>query len=134
MRHAIVFFIAAFIAGCGAGLTKEEAAALTPDQAIFKLANEVNIAFTPAVAYALQPKCTPTNAIRCHDPGVVKIMLALREEANAAFKVARADPTLAAVSVLTGVVRRLLGTLQSELLKTKTQGASYDERDSVTFA
>ena len=131
MKNAILF-LAAFLAGCGVGLTKEEEAALTPEQKIFKLANEANIAFTPAVAYALQPKCTATNVIGCHDPGVVKIFLRLREEANAALKVARADPDLAAVSVLTGVVRRVLAELQAELLKTK--GASYDTSNRLAFA
>lgn len=130
MKNAILLFVA-FVAGCGVGLTTEEEAALTPDQKIFKLANEANIAFAPAVAYALQPKCTATNVIACHDPGVVKIFLRLREEANAALKVARADPDLAAVSVLTGVVRRVLAELQTELLKTK--GASYDTSNRLAF-
>ncbi len=131
MKNAILF-LAAFLAGCGVGLTKEEAAALTPEQKIFKLANEVNIAFTPAVAYAQQEKCTATRVVACHDPGVVKIFLRLREEANAAFKVARADPDLAAVSVLTGVIRRVLAELQTELLTTK--GARYDTSNRLAIA
>jgi tartrate dehydratase alpha subunit/fumarate hydratase class I-like protein len=130
MKNAILFLVA-FLVGCGVGLTKEEAAALTPEQKIFKLANEVNIAFTPAVAYAQQEKCTATRVVACHDPGVVKIFLRLREEANAAFKVARADVDLAAVSVLTGVVRRVLAELQAELLKTK--GARYDTSNRFAF-
>lgn len=129
-----LFFVVALLAGCAIGLTKEEAAALTPGQTIFKLANEVNLAFDPAVKYAQQPKCTATRAIECHDPGVVKIMLQLREQANAAFKVARADPDLAAVSVLSGVLRRVLAELQAELLKTQLKGARYDERNSLAIA
>jgi hypothetical protein len=132
MKNAILF-LAAFLAGCGAGLTAEEEAALTPEQKIFKLANEVNIAFEPAVAYAQQPKCTATMVVACHDPNVVKIFLRLREEANAAFKVARADPDLAAVSVATGVVRRILAELQAELLKAKATGASYDASNRFAF-
>jgi len=133
MRNLIVF-VAALLAGCSIGLTKEEAAALTPEQTIFKLANEVNLAFDPAVAYAQQPKCTATRAIECHDPGVVAIMLQLREQANAAFKIARADPDLAAVSVLSGALRRVLAELQTELLKTQLKGARYDQRDRFAIA
>ena len=130
MKNAILFLVA-FLVGCGVGLTKEEAAALTPEQTIFKLANEINIAFVPAVAYAQQDKCTATRVVACHDPGVVKIFLQLREQANAAFKIARADPDLAAVNVLTGVVRRVLAELQTELLKTK--GARYDTSNRFAF-
>lgn len=132
MIRAAIIFLAAALVGCGAGLTKEEEAALTPEQRIFKLANEVNIAFEPAVAYAQQPKCSDTMIVACHDPEVVKIFLRLREEANAAFKVARANPDTAAISVLSGAVRRILAELQSELLKVKTQGASYGTGNAVT--
>ncbi|NIT36968.1 MAG: hypothetical protein GTN49_10805, partial [candidate division Zixibacteria bacterium] len=110
-----------------------EEAKLTPEQKIFKLANEVNIAFEPAVAYAQQPKCTATVAVACHDPGVVKVFLRLREEANAAFKIARANPDTAAVSALTAVVRRVLAELQAELLKTKT-GAIHDTSNRLAIA
>lgn len=130
MKGAILFLVA-FVAGCGVGLTKEEAAALTPEQTIFKLANEVNIAFAPAVAYAQQEKCTATRVIACHDPGVVKVFLRLREEANAAFTLARVDTDLAAVNVLTGVIRRVLAELQTELLKTK--GARNDASNRFAF-
>ena len=133
MARAIVIFLAALLAGCGAGLTKEEEAKLTPEQKIFKLASEVNIAFEPAVAYAQQPKCTETLAVACHDPGAVKIMLRLREEANAAFSVARGNPDAAAVATLTAVVRRVLAELQAELLKTKS-GARHDTSDSLAIA
>jgi len=129
----LVFFAAAFLAGCGIGLTQAEKDALTPEQTVFKLANEVNIAFAPAVAYAQQPKCKAGEAIRCHDPKVVKIFLDLREEANAALKTARANPDTAAVSVATGIVRRLLGELQSELLKVNAQGARYDASNRFAF-
>jgi hypothetical protein len=128
-----ILFVVVFLAGCGVGLTQAEKDALTPEQQIFKLANEANIAFTPAVAYALQPKCTDAIAVACHDPKVVKIFLTLREEANAALATARAAPDTAALSVLTGVVRRVLSELQSELLKVKTQGASHDRRNIVAI-
>ncbi len=130
----LVFFAAAFLAGCGVGLTQAEKDALTPEQQIFKLANEVNIAFAPAVAYAQQEKCTDTVVVACHDVEVVKIFLRLREEANAALKTARANPDTAAVSIATGIVRRLLGELQGELLKVKSQGASYDTSNRLAFA
>ena len=122
------------LTACGAGLTKEEAAKLTPEQAIFKLSNEVNIAFEPAVAYAQQPRCTETMVIACHDPKVVAIFLRLREEANSAFKLARANPDTAAVATLTAAVRRILAELQAEILKTKTQGASHDAANSIALA
>lgn len=127
MKNPILFALV-FLTGCGIGLTQAEKDALTPEQQIFKLANEANIAFAPAVAYALQPKCTDAIAVACHDPKVVKIFLTLREEANAALATARTAPDTAALSVLTGVVRRVLSELQSELLKVKTQGARYDGR------
>lgn len=129
----IVFFAAAFLAGCGVGLTQAEKDALTPDQQIFKLANEINIAFEPAVIYAQQEKCTDVVVVACHDVGVVKIFLRLREEANAALKTARANPDTAAISVLTGITRRLLGELQRELLKVKSQGARYDASNRFAF-
>ena len=132
MKNGLLLAVA-FLAGCGIGLTQAEKDALTPEQQIFKLANEANIAFAPAVAYALQPKCTDAMAVACHDPKVVKIFLTLREEANAALATARAAPDTAALSVLTGVVRRVLSELQSELLKVKTQGASHDRRHIVAF-
>lgn len=128
-----VFIALAFITGCGIGLTQAEKDALTPELAIFKLADEVNIAFMPAVAYAQQPLCKEGEAIRCHDKNVVKIFLDLREEANAALKTARINPDTATVSVLTGIVRRLLGELQSELLKVKTQGARHDTIHRFAF-
>jgi len=130
----LIFFAAAFLAGCGVGLTQAEKDALTPDQQIFKLANEINIAFEPAVAYAQQEKCTDVVVIACHDVEVVKVFLRLREEANTALKTARANPDTAAISVLTGVVRRVLGELQRELLKAKSQGASYDTSNRLAFA
>ncbi len=129
----LVFFAAAFLAGCGVGLTQAEKDALTPEQQIFKLANEVNIAFAPAVAYAQQEKCTEIVVVACHDVEVVKIFLRLREEANAALATARTAPDAAALSVLTGVVRRVLSELQRELLKVKSQGASHDRRDRIAF-
>lgn len=128
-----VFIALAFLTGCGIGLTQAEKDALTPEQSIFKLANEVNIAFTPAVAYAQQPLCEAGEAIRCHDKKVVKIFLDLREEANAALKTARLNPDAAAIAVLTGIVRRLLGELQGELLKVKSQGARYDTINRFAF-
>ena len=126
MKNAILF-MAAFLAGCGVGLTQAEKDAMTPETAIFKLAEEVNIGFAPAVAYAQQPKCTETRVIACHDVGAVKIFLRLREEANAAFSVARANPDTAAISTLTAAVRRILAELQSELLKSKAQGAHHGQ-------
>ena len=132
MIRAAIIFLAAALVGCGAGLTKEEEAALTPEQRIFKLANEVNIAFEPAVAYAQQPKCSDTMIVACHDPKVVKIFLRLREEANAALATARANPDTAAISVASGTIRRILAELQAELLKVKTQGASYGTGNAVT--
>jgi len=129
----LVFFAVAFLTGCGIGLTQAEKDALTPEQQIFKLANEINIAFAPAVAYAQQPLCKEGEAIRCHDKKVVKIFLDLREEANAALKTARANPDTAAISVLTGITRRLLGELQGELLKVKSQGARYDSSNRFAF-
>ena len=132
MKNGLLLAVA-FLAGCGIGLTQAEKDALTPEQQIFKLANEANIAFAPAVAYALQPKCTDALAVACHDPNVVKIFLTLREEANAALATARAAPDTAAVSILTGIVRRVLAELQSELLKVKTQGASHERRNIVAI-
>ena len=129
----LVLFAAAFLAGCGIGLTQAEKDALTPEQSIFKLANEINIAFAPAVAYAQQEKCTDAIVVACHDPKVVAVFLRLREEANAALKTARANPDTAAITLLTGVTRRLLGELQRELLKVKTQGASYDASNRFAF-
>jgi len=126
MKNAILF-MSAFLAGCGVGLTQAEKDAMTPETAIFKLAEEVNIAFAPAVAYAQQPKCTDTLVIACHDANVVKIFLRLREEANAAFKVARADPDTAAISTLTAAVRRILAEVQRELLKAKATEASHGQ-------
>lgn len=123
MKHISIVLLTALIGACGGGLTKEEAAALTPEQKIFKLANELNIAFEPAVAYALQPKCTATVVVACHHTGVVKIMLGLREEATAAIKVARGTPDAAGAALLATAVRRILAALQAELLKTQTQGA-----------
>lgn len=120
-----MILLGALISACGGGLTKEEAAALTPEQKIFKLANEINIAFEPAVAYALQPKCTATVVVACHHAGAVKIMLRLREEATAAISVARGTPDAAAAAVLATAARRILAALQAELLKTQTQGAGY---------
>jgi len=128
----LILFAAAFLAGCGVGLTQAEKDALTPEQAIFKLANEANIAFEPAVAYAQQEKCTDVVVVACHDPKIVAIFLRLREEANAALKTARANPDTAAVSVLTGAIRRVLAELQRELLKVKSEGASHDRRHTVT--
>ena len=133
MARAIVLFASLFLAACGAGLTKEEEAKLTPEQKIFKLANEVNIAFAPAVAYAQQPKCSATVAVACHDPGVVKVFLRLREEANAAFAIARGNPDTAAVATLTAVVRRVLAEVQAELLKTQT-GARNDTSNRLAIA
>lgn len=132
MKRAAVLFVAALLAACNGGLTQEEEAALTPEQRIYKLANEVNIAFEPAVAYAQQPKCTATRAVACHDPGVVRVFLRLREEANAALDTARANPDTAAISVATAAVRRILAELQTELLKTK--GASHDAGDRLAIA
>jgi len=129
-----VFVAAAFLAGCGIGLTQAEKESLTPAQSIFKLAGEVNIAFEPAVAYASQPKCTPTNVLRCHDPEVVKVLLQLREQANVAFAIARGNPDAAAIAVLANAIRLVLAELQTELLKTKTQGASYDRRNRFAIA
>ena len=132
MKNALLLLVV-FVAGCGIGLTQAEKDALTPAQSIFKVASEINIAFEPAVAYALQEKCTDVVVVACHDPNVVKIMLRLREEANAALKIARGNPDAAALSVLTGVARRVLAELQRELLKVKTQGASHDRRNIIVI-
>lgn len=133
MRHISVILLGIVLAACNGGLTKEESAALTPEQKIFKLANEINIAFEPAVAYALQEKCTATVVVACHDPGAVKIMLRLREEATAAINVARGTPDAAAAAVLATAARRILAALQAELLKTQTQGARHGTTSIFTF-
>ena len=134
MKHIAVVLLGALISACAGGLTKEETAALTPEQKIFKLANEVNIAFEPAVAYAVQPKCTATVVVACHDARVVKVLLRLREEATAALTVARGQPDAAGAAVLATAVRRILAALQRELLKSKTQGASYGTAGVSTFS
>jgi hypothetical protein len=132
VKHITGILLGLLLTGCGLGLTKEEAAKLTPEQQIFKLANEVNIAFEPAVAYAMQPKCSATVVVACHDPKVVKVLLQLREEATAALKIARAQPDTAAAATLASAVRRILGLLQAELLKT--QGVSHGPAGILTFS
>ena len=133
MRHISVILLGALISACGGGLTKEEAAALTPEQKIFKLSNEVNIAFEPAVAYAMQPRCTATVVVACHDAKIVRVMLQLREEATIALAAARAQPDAAGAAVLATAVRRILAELQAQLLKTQTQGAGYGTAGISTF-
>lgn len=133
MKHISVILVSLIIGACGGGLTKEEAAALTPEQKIFKLANEINIAFEPAVAYALQEKCTATVVVACHHAGAVKVMLRLRQEATAAINVARGTPDAAGAAVLATAARRILAALQAELLKTQTQGAENGTADVSAF-
>lgn len=133
MRHISVILLGVLISACGGGLTKEEAAALTPEQKIFKLSNEINIAFEPAVAYAMQPRCTATVVVACHDAKIVRVMLQLREEATTALLAARAQPDAAGAAVLATAVRRILAALQAQLLKTQTQGAGYGTAGIFTF-
>lgn len=115
------------LSGCGkdSALTKDERASLTTEQVIYDWSAKVNIAFGPAVKYSLQPKCDAERLVRCHEEKAVIVFLELRKLANDAFAVAVQNPTEPGLAILKETITRILGILETELLKVKQVETHY---------
>lgn len=62
----------------------------TPQQRLYAVQGEFNIALKAAAAYTSQPACTAAVVIGCHKPGVKAGILAGAEEAKGAIDAAKA--------------------------------------------
>ncbi len=133
----LVLLSVVVVVGCGAGLTVEQRAKLTPQARMYEVADHYALAQVAVLRYLRQDTCSATVVVGCKDLAMVNILADADQHANTvittAVAVVRASTTacdadlastactdgLALAATASRAARAALATLSSQIVQAQ---------------